>query len=89
MNEYILTLLGSVITGIVSFFFGVAKTKREVEGMALVNVEKSLEIYKLIIDDLRDEITVLLVKVDELESKIDEMKKENEELRELLKKKDS
>ena len=87
MNEYVMTLVGSAIAGVVSFFLGVQKTKKEVEGMSLTNIQTSLDIYKVIIDDLKGEITILLGKVDELEAKIDELKNENEELREMLKSK--
>ena len=82
-----MTLLGSAITGVVSFFFGVQKSKKEVESMALTNIQSSIDIYKVIIDDLKGEITILLSKVDELEAKIDELKQENEELRKMLKNK--
>ena len=84
MNEYILTLVGSVFTGVVSFFLGVQKSKKEVESMALTNIQTSIDIYKVIIEDLKGEIGILLFKVDELEKKVEELKNENHELKEML-----
>jgi len=86
MDNTILALITSSITGVVTFFVGVAKTKKELEGMALNNVEKSLDIYSVIIDDLKGQIKELLVKVNELEEKVDSLTKENHELKEMLRK---
>jgi peptidoglycan hydrolase CwlO-like protein len=47
-------------------------------------MEKSIEIYNTIIEDLKGEIESLLKKVDELEKKIDNLKKENDELKDML-----
>lgn len=84
MDNTILTVIASSITGVVTFFVGVAKTKKELESMALANVEKSLDIYSTIIDDLKGQIKDLLKKVDELESKIEELRQENHELKIML-----
>jgi len=86
MDNTILALITSSITGVVTFFVGVAKTRKELEGMALNNVEKSLDIYSVIIDDLKGQIKELLVKVNELEEKVDSLTKENHELKEMLRK---
>jgi len=86
MDNTILALITSSITGVVTFFVGVAKTKKELEGMALNNVEKSLDIYSVIIEDLKGQIKELLVKVNELEEKVDSLTKENHELKEMLRK---
>lgn len=79
-----MTIIASSITGIVTFFLGVRKTKKEIESMALDNLEKSIGVYGLIIEDLKQEITELLKKVDDLENKIDELKIENQQLKILL-----
>ena len=88
MEQLGLTFVISSITGLITFFFGLKRGKREVEGIALQNIEKSLEIYQRIIDDLNDRVMALMGKVDDLETKIDELKKENSVLREMLKKYD-
>lgn len=88
MEQLGLTFVISSITGLITFFFGLKRGKREVEGIALQNIEKSLEIYQNIINDLNVRVMALMGKVDHLETKIDELKKENSVLREMLKKYD-
>ena len=86
MNDTIFTLVASVITGISTFFIGRQRAKKEIEGMTLVNVEKSLSIYQVIISDLSNQVEELLGKVDLLETKVDELRVENQELKEMLEK---
>ena len=87
MNDTIFTVVVSSITGLVTFFLGAAKQKRETEQIGLTNVEKSLNIYTTIIDDLKSQIEELLEKVDTLEEKVEELKQENHELKEMLRQK--
>jgi peptidoglycan hydrolase CwlO-like protein len=80
--ETILTILGSnVLTSIVSFFAGKRKTKAETDNLILSNLEKSILLYSQIITDLRSEIELLNIKVQELEGKIDELHLENKKLK--------
>ena len=81
------TVLASALSGVVSFFVGQQRAKKEVESLSLNNIEKSLDIYNHIIDDLKGQIEELLSKVDMLEKKVDELHKENSELKEMLRKK--
>ena len=84
MNDTLFTLAASVITGVSTFFIGRQRAKKEIEGMTLVNVEKSLTIYQTIITDLKAQVEELLIKVNTLEDKVDELKKENAELKQML-----
>lgn len=86
MTDTLITVLASTITGVVTFIFGVFRTRRELEGMAINNVEKSMLVYAALIDNLKDQIDVLLEKVEELETKVDELTKENSELKDMLRK---
>ena len=80
--ETILTILGSnVITSIASFFAGKRKTKAETDNLILLNLEKSILLYSQIITDLRSEIELLNIKVQELEKKIEELHEENKRLK--------
>jgi len=80
--ETILTILGSnVITSIASYFAGKRKTKAETDNLILLNLEKSILLYSQIISDLRSEIELLNIKVQELEGKIDELHLENKKLK--------
>lgn len=84
LDENIITVIVSSITGIVTYFIGNKKAKKELENQSLLNMEKSIEIYNTIIEDLKGQIKELLDKVDELEKKIDELKAENDELKNML-----
>ena len=82
--ENLITFVISSITGIVTYLLGVRKARKETDGLALNNIEKSLDIYNTIIGDLRGQIEDLLDKVQVLEDKIDELKTENDELKRML-----
>ena len=88
MDNTVVTFLMSTITGIVTFIIGQKRARKEVEGLALNNIERSLDIYNKIIDDLRGQVSDLLDKVNELETKIDQLKEENQILKDMLEKHD-
>ena len=87
MENSILTVIVSSITGVITFFVGQTKAKKEIDNMALVNLEKSLDIYNRIIEGLKEEIIELNSKVKELEEKISNLIEENHSLKEMLKNK--
>ena len=87
MNETIITVLVSSLTGIVTFFLGVSKTKKELEDMSLNNIKKSIDIYNRIIDDMRRQIDELTEEITQLRERVEELHSENQELKEMLKKK--
>lgn len=88
MDNTVVTFLMSTITGIVTFIIGQKRARKEVEGLALNNIERSLDIYNKIIDDLRGQVSDLLEKVNLLEDKIDQLKEENKILKDMLEKHD-
>jgi len=63
------------ITGAITFVLGLKRGKAETESVVLQNLEKSITIYRTIIEDLREEIMNLNDKVDELQHKLDDMEK--------------
>ena len=79
----------AAITSFLTFLLGQQRGKKEVESITLQNLEKSVAIYQLIINDLKKEIQGLNRKVDELQTKVDEMMKENHDLKKILSKKSS
>ena len=80
--ETILTILGSnVIVAFLSFFTGKRKTNAETDDTILAGLEQSISIYRDIIEDLRREINTLSDKVVILETKIEELHKENKVLK--------
>ena len=80
-------ILSGLVTGVAGWFVGRRKSAAETDNIVLQNLESSVNLYKLIIDNLRDEIKGLHTKMDEMEAKIDELTRENKKLRDLLNKK--
>lgn len=80
MNEYLMTLIGSAVSGVAAFYFGMKKNQREVEELGLRNVERSLAIYNDIIEDLKEEIADLRNEISRLERLVEELRTENERL---------
>ena len=83
--ENLWMFIGSALTGIAGWFVGRRKSAAETDNIVLQNLESSVNLYKMIIDNLRDEIKGLHTKMDEMEIKIDELTQENIKLRNLLK----
>ena len=75
------------VTGFLTFLLGQQRGKKEVESITLNNLEKSVQIYQTIINDLKEEISKLNIKVDELQEKVDSMMEENLKLKKMLSKK--
>lgn len=84
--EWFITFITSSLTGIITYAVGHQRAKKEVENLSLHNLEKSIEIYNIIIGDMKEQIGDLLKKVDELELKIDDLMKENHSLKIMLEK---
>ena len=85
-TEMFTTFLISTITGISTFWFGIKRGKSEIEASTLQNIEKSVGIYQVIIDDMRDEINLLNNKISTLEGKVNELLNENTELKKMVEK---
>ena len=87
MGEFnLLTLIITTATGLLTFILGQQRGKKEIESVHLQNLEKSIEIYKTIIDDLRDEIKILNDRVEVLQSMVNELMMENHKLQSMIKK---
>lgn len=74
------------VTGFLSFILGQQRGKKEVESLTLSNLEKAVQIYQTIHEDLKEEIMSLNKKIDELQSKVDSMMEENHQLKQMLSK---
>jgi CII-binding regulator of phage lambda lysogenization HflD len=81
------TLLISSVSSVITYFIGLRKSKKEIESITLINLEKSLEIYKSMIDDLTGRINQLNAQVKELNDKVDDLMTENHNLKLMLEKK--
>jgi peptidoglycan hydrolase CwlO-like protein len=81
MNETILLFVSNTLTAIAGFFVGKRRSDAETDNQVLRNLELSVNLYKTIIDDLKKEIHDLNIQVQLLEEKVEELMKENKQLR--------
>lgn len=84
-NNFIVTTIVSIATGISAFIYGVRKDKKDLVSQSLKNLEYQITVYEKIIDSLRNEVANLVKKIDEqekiiieLERKIDILSKNND-----------
>ncbi len=76
----------TTLTTLVGYIVGRKRANKETDNLILQNIEKSVSIYQIIIDDMGKQIVTLNKKIDDLETKVDELLLENNELRKLIKK---
>lgn len=85
MNETLILLISNSLTGVAAWFVGRRRQQAEVENQVLRNLELAIGLYKTMIDDLKEEIHSLNLKIQDLEKKIDELHKENKILKSKVK----
>ena len=76
------SIILTVVTTTVGYIFGYKKNKNEIENGKLDNLEKSIHIYQVMIDDLSKKVEDLTFQITKLEGMIDGLKKENKRLKE-------
>jgi len=81
MNDTIILLISNVLTGVAGFFAGKRRTDAETDNQVLRNLELSVNLYKRIIDDLKQEIHELNIQVQNLEKKVEDLMTENRKLK--------
>jgi hypothetical protein len=81
MNETILLFLSNAITGLAGWFVGRKRQQADTDNQVLRNLEIAVGLYKNIIDDLKQEIHELNIKIQDLEKKVDELHAENNKLK--------
>ena len=81
MSTEILLLLSNMLTGIAGWFVGRRKVSAETDNQVLRNLELSIGLYKNIIDDLKEEIHSLNLKIQDLEKKVETLYEENKKLK--------
>ena len=74
-------IIMTVVTTLIGYFVGYRKSKNEIEGGRLENLEKSLTIYQVMIDDLSKKVEDLTIHIVRLEATIDALRKENNKLK--------
>jgi peptidoglycan hydrolase CwlO-like protein len=81
MNETILLFLSNAITGLAGWFVGRKRQQADTDNQVLRNLELAMGIYKNLIEDLKQEIHQLNIKIQDLEKKVDELHAENLKLK--------
>jgi peptidoglycan hydrolase CwlO-like protein len=71
----------AIITTGLGYIVGYKKNKTDIEGTKLDNLEKSIKIYQVIIDDLSKKVDELSMHIVRLEATIDSLKQENKKLK--------
>jgi len=79
-TEYIL-IVSNALTAIAAWFAGRRRSNAETDNQVLRNLELSIGLYKNIIDDLKQEIQGLNIKIQDLERKVEELYTENRKLK--------
>ena len=81
MNTELILIASNILTGIAAWFVGRRKVSAETDNQVLKNLELSVNIYVKIIDDLKQEIHELNIKVQGLEKRVEELMAENRKLK--------
>ena len=71
----------TVFTTAIGYFVGYKKSQNEIEGGRLENLEKSIKIYQVIIDDMGKKVEELTSHINKLEKRIEELMAENRKLK--------
>lgn len=83
MNNELLLILSNALTGVAAWFVGKKRQQAETDNQVLRNLELSINIYKNIIDDLKQEIHELNNKIQDLENKVMKLMDENKRLKKM------
>ena len=81
MNDTIILLISNALTAVASFLVGKRRSDAETDNQVLRNLELSVNLYKRIIDDLKQEIHELNLQVQNLEKKVEDLMVENKKLK--------
>jgi peptidoglycan hydrolase CwlO-like protein len=81
MNETLLLFLSNALTGSAAWFVSRKRQQAETDNQTLKNLELAVNLYKNIIDDLKEEIHELNIKIQQLEKKVDDLHAENRKLK--------
>ena len=82
--EKILYVASTVAVSLVTYFMGKKKQEAETDSTTLENLDKSLLIYQKMINDMSIKIDELTKKIDDLETTVEKLMKENKQLKSKL-----
>lgn len=75
MIEILLPIITAIISSSATYLFTRAKQKEETRANELDNVQKALEVYRSIIDDLEKDLNKTKIQISELNAMINEIRK--------------
>lgn len=81
MNDDLILIVSNLFTGAASWFMSRRRQSADTDNQILKNLELSISIYQDLVTGLKEEIEKLNIKIQHLETKIDELYKENKELK--------
>lgn len=81
MKEVLLQILLAAGTTLIGFIFGYKRNQVELESTKLDNLEKSIHVYNVIIEDLAKKVEELTGHVAKLEKQISDLMAENRRLK--------
>ena len=81
MKDVLLQIFLAAGTSIIGYILGYRKQNVDLQSSRLDSLEKSINVYNLIIDDMAKKIETLTTEVAGLEKRIEELMAENKQLK--------
>jgi uncharacterized coiled-coil protein SlyX len=81
MKDILIIVIPSIISAFTGWFIGFRKQNIDLCSDRLDELEKSIKVYNIIIDDLAKKVEELTLHIIKLEATIDSLKKENKDLK--------
>ena len=81
MNDYIYQIIGAIATTVIGYVVGYRKNLVDLQSNRLDALEKSINVYNLIIEDMAKKIESLTAEVSKLELQIEKLMAENKQLK--------
>ena len=81
MNTEIILIISNALTGFAAWFVSKKRQQADTDNAILRNMELVITSYKVLIEDLKQEIHELNIKIQDLEKKVDELHAENKKLK--------
>ena len=81
MKDVLLQIFLAAGTSIIGYVLGYRKQNVDLQSSRLDSLEKSINVYNLIIDDMAKKIENLTTEVSALERRIEELMQENKQLK--------
>lgn len=81
MNDNLILIISNLLTAGTTWYVGKKRQQADTDNIILDNLSKSINVYQIIIEDLKKEIHELNLKVVKLEEKVTSLMEENKKLK--------